>query len=67
VTVRYSPASLELEIVDTGTGSGTGAPEGHGLVGMRERVQLYGGRIDVGPRPEGGFAVRAQLPLGARP
>jgi signal transduction histidine kinase len=38
------------------------ASSGHGLVGMRERVALYGGRLDVGHRPTGGFAVRVLLP-----
>ena len=43
-----------------------GAPDegdGHGLAGMRERVALYGGRVDTGPRAGGGFVVRASLPL----
>ncbi len=40
---------------------------GHGLIGMRERAKLYGGRIDIGPRDDGdGFAVRLTLPLTAR-
>ena len=65
VYVRYGADSLELEIVDDGAGS---APElvvrgGHGLVGMRERVALYGGRLDAGRRASGGFAVRVLLPI----
>jgi signal transduction histidine kinase len=64
VRVRYGADSLELEIVD----DGGGAPPpvsggGHGLVGMRERVALYGGRLDAGRRREGGFAVRVALPI----
>jgi signal transduction histidine kinase len=38
-------------------------PDGHGLVGMRERVSLYGGHLQTGPRREGGFLVRARIPL----
>jgi signal transduction histidine kinase len=65
VRVRYEPDSLELEIVDDGGGSSEGAAApggGHGLVGMRERVALYGGRLDADRRPGGGFAVRVLLP-----
>jgi signal transduction histidine kinase len=63
VIVRYGKDDLELEIADTGADVGAGDGEGHGLVGMRERVSLYGGKIAAGPRDGGGFAVRARLPL----
>jgi signal transduction histidine kinase len=64
VSVRYGPDSLELEIADDGAGSpGRTASGGHGLVGMRERVALYGGRLDAGRRASGGFAVRVLLPI----
>ncbi len=64
VNVRYSPDTLELEVVDDGPGmQAPVASGGHGLVGMRERVALYGGRLDVGRRREGGFAVRVVLPI----
>ncbi len=63
VHVRYGRDSLELEIVDDGAGAQAPvASGGHGLVGMRERVALYGGRLDAGRRPTGGFAVRVLLP-----
>jgi signal transduction histidine kinase len=64
VHVRYGADSLELEIVDDGSGAQTTvASGGQGLVGMRERVALYGGRLDAGRRPSGGFAVRVLLPI----
>ena len=64
VLVRYGTDSLELEIVDDGAGAAAGVPSGgHGLVGMRERVALYGGRLDAGRRPSGGFAIRVLLPV----
>ena len=64
VQVRYGADSLELEIVDDGAGgSAPVAGGGLGLVGMRERVALYGGRLDAGKRGSGGFAVRVLLPI----
>jgi signal transduction histidine kinase len=63
VVVRYRENDLELEIADTGPGTSANDGEGQGLVGMRERVSLYGGKIEAGPRNGGGFAVRARLPL----
>jgi signal transduction histidine kinase len=64
VHVRYGSDSLELEIVDDGQGGSKRASGGgHGLVGMRERVALYGGRFDARRGPGGGFAVRVVLPI----
>jgi signal transduction histidine kinase len=64
VHVRYGPDSLELEIADDGPGGDKRASGGgHGLVGMRERVALYGGRFDASRRPSGGFAIRVVLPI----
>jgi signal transduction histidine kinase len=64
VHVRYGPDSLELEITDDGPGAAARtAGGGHGLVGMRERVALYGGRFDASRNPAGGFAVRVVLPI----
>ncbi|MDK3258112.1 sensor histidine kinase [Blastococcus capsensis] len=64
VCLRYRDAELDVEVVDTGgTGAGLSDGGGLGLVGMRERVALYGGVLEVGPQPGGGFAVRARLPF----
>src|SRR5580765_7047312 len=65
VSVRYGPDSLELEIADDGGAGGAArAPGGgHGLVGMRERVALYGGRFQATRIPGGGFVVKAALPI----
>jgi len=63
VTLDYTPTELGISVVDDGRGRSTTNGGGHGLVGMRERVSLFGGRLDVGPQPDGGFAVHAVLPL----
>ncbi len=63
VLVRYSDGEVEIVVSDDGDGSGDGEKGGHGLVGMRERVAVYGGELEAGPRPEGGYALRARLPL----
>jgi signal transduction histidine kinase len=71
VKIRHGSDSLELEITDDGQGpSGERAGDdegGRGLIGMRERVGLFGGELSVGPRPEGGFRVHVRLPLGGGP
>ena len=64
VTVRYDKHELTLEIADSGRGAANGNGGGHGLVGMRERVALYGGELDAGSRAGRGYAVQARLPLG---
>jgi len=68
VAVRYRGEQLELEISDDGRTPGRPPTRdddagGQGLVGMRERVALYGGDLQAARRPEGGFVVRASLPL----
>jgi signal transduction histidine kinase len=64
VTVGIAAATLELSIVDDGRGGSAPATSGgHGLVGMRERVALYDGSLEVGPSPTGGYVVRASLPI----
>jgi signal transduction histidine kinase len=69
ITLRYAPRELNLEILDNGrraSRSGNGEDHGRGLLGMRERVGLLGGELETGRRPEGGFAVRARLPIPSR-
>ena len=63
VVLRYGSEALELEIVDDGVGEGAVEPGGHGLLGIRERVELYGGRLSAGKRDGGGYALRARLPV----
>jgi signal transduction histidine kinase len=68
VTVIYSPARLELEVTDDGLGPVLRRNEGgRGLIGMEERVSLYGGKLSHGPNPGRGFAVRAEIPLDGVP
>lgn len=66
VTVRCEPGEVVVEVVDDGRGAAVNgaATDGHGLVGMRERVGLWGGTLDAGPRPGGGFRVLARVPYG---
>jgi signal transduction histidine kinase len=66
VLVRYREHDLELQVTDDGNGTDAAGPVGvgQGLVGMRERVNLFGGELHAGPRPGGGFAVAARLPIG---
>jgi signal transduction histidine kinase len=72
VALRLSEGTLLVEVTDDGRGDGgrgTGAGPagaGLGLVGMRERAELVGGQLTAGPRPAGGFAVRAWLPVEVR-
>jgi signal transduction histidine kinase len=63
VTIRYLPGELELEVRDDGVGSGASDGLGHGLVGIRERVKIYGGELQTGAANGSGFVLCARLPL----
>jgi signal transduction histidine kinase len=63
VRVRRDGDVLTVEVLDDGAGTSAAGTGGHGLVGMRERVALFGGELHAGPRSEGGFAVHATLPV----
>jgi signal transduction histidine kinase len=68
VNVRYVADALELQVVDDGRGRSAvnGETGGHGLIGMRERVALFGGELTASPRGSQGYEVRARLPLEER-
>jgi signal transduction histidine kinase len=66
VRISYEPHALVVEVTDDGRGAATslsGVGTGNGLIGMRERVEIYGGEFTSGPRRGGGYAVRAVLPV----
>ena len=71
VTLRYGNQELDIEVTDDGRGLDHSDPDrsepGHGFVGMRERVALYGGALQTGPSERGGYAVRARLPVDPAP
>jgi signal transduction histidine kinase len=63
VRIRYLADQLEIDVADDGRGGDPTTGNGMGLIGMRERVTVHDGNLEVGPRPDGGFRVRARLPL----
>ncbi len=65
VTLRYEPDGLIVEVTDDGLATLSDGPSGHGLAGMRERIAMYGGTVQAGPLPGGGFGVMARLPCPA--
>jgi hypothetical protein len=74
VTVARQDTGTRLDVVNdapsqpgNGHGRGTAPGSGHGLIALHERIRLVGGRLDAGPRPDGGWAVTAELPDGAGP
>ena len=69
VRLRYEPHQVTVSVTDDGQGvipDRVRTVGGHGLIGMRERAKLYGGQISIGPREQGGFAVRLTLPTSMR-
>ena len=64
VTLRYAADELQIEVRDDGTGGGASNGPGYGLVGVGERVKIYGGTMTAGAAPDGGFVLGARLPLG---
>ncbi|WP_324277338.1 FGGY-family carbohydrate kinase [Blastococcus brunescens] len=66
VDVRFPAGEVTVDVVDDGRGGTPAADGGHGLLGMRERVAVFGGLLSAGPEPTGGFGVRATLPLEPR-
>ena len=65
VTVSYRPDELHIEVRDNGEGSSTSDGLGHGLVGVRERVKIYGGEMSAGTANGSGFILSTRLPLSA--
>jgi len=67
VRVTHGDGGIEIEVADDGTGGREPDGQGHGLTGIRERVGLYGGSLDVGPAPQGGWRLVARLPREVEP
>ena len=63
VIVRYRPDELEIEVRDNGHRSATSDGLGHGLIGVRERVKIYGGQMSAGKAADGGFVLSTRLPI----
>ena len=63
MTFHYRPDEIQIEVRDDGQGRSTSDGLGHGLVGIGERVKIYGGEMTAGTVPEGGFVLGARLPV----
>jgi signal transduction histidine kinase len=66
VALRYGANEVQVEVRDDGRGPSTNDGLGHGLIGINERVKIYGGDMQVGAGSGGGFVLRAKLPLNGR-
>jgi len=67
VDIHYGADTIEIVVSDDGLGaaaSGKTSGSGHGLLGMSERAEIYNGELSCGPKPGGGFEVRAVMPVG---
>jgi signal transduction histidine kinase len=67
VKVSYAPDAVQLEVRDDGAGVADGGDPGFGLVGIRERVKIYGGEMSAGRSPDGGFVLTTRLPITGDP
>ncbi len=65
ISLRRLGRCLDIDVTDDGTLAAAASPGGFGLVGMRERVSVYGGTVQAGYRDGGGFQVHARLPVEA--
>ena len=65
VELSYLPDAIAVSVIDGGNGPSLDHHGGHGLIGMRERVETYDGSLEAGPEPDGGFAVRVRIPVTA--
>jgi signal transduction histidine kinase len=63
VTIQYAPGEVQIEVCDDGRGAGQEGGSGHGLIGIRERVKLYGGDMTAGTTNGGGFTLTTRLPV----
>ena len=69
VRIEYGPQELRLSVSDDGVGvrADRAGSAGHGLAGMQERVEMFGGRLEANGQSGSGFSVVATLPLGSSP
>jgi signal transduction histidine kinase len=63
VALDYTPGRVTVEVADDGRGPSVESGVGHGLIGKRERVGMFGGTLETSARPGGGFVVHAEIPV----